>query len=133
MHATPRSLSTPLSFWVSAGIVAHTLWTSAAPAMVYPLYAHEWNLTPTVTTAIFAVYPIVVVAMLVLFGDLSDFIGRRTTMLLGSDRPSSAYSSSRSRPMWRRSSSAASSWGSGSDFRLDLLLRLSRNSRALVE
>jgi predicted MFS family arabinose efflux permease len=71
------------SFWVSAGVVAHTLWTSAAPAMTYPLYASLWRLTPTVTTAIFAIYPVVVVSVLCVFGDISDVIGRRATMLLG--------------------------------------------------
>ncbi|MGP4669515.1 MFS transporter [Agrobacterium pusense] len=76
-------LSDAHAFWVCAGVVAHTLWTSAAPAMTYPLYAQQWNLTPTVTTAIFAVYPIVVVVILLLFGDVSDFFGRRITMLVG--------------------------------------------------
>lgn len=76
-------LSQPASFWVAAGIVAHTLWTSAAPAMVYPLYAAQWHLTPTITTTIFAIYPIVAVATLIIFGDLSDHIGRRMTMLCG--------------------------------------------------
>ena len=71
------------SFWVSAGVVTHIFWTSAAPAMTYRLYAEQWHLTPTVTTGIFAVYPIVVVAVLVGFGDLSDHIGRRLVMLLG--------------------------------------------------
>ncbi len=71
------------SFWVSAGVVAHTLWTSAAPAVTYRLYAEEWHLTHATTTAIFAIYPIVVVAVLVGFGDVSDHIGRRATMLLG--------------------------------------------------
>jgi predicted MFS family arabinose efflux permease len=71
------------SFWVSAGVFAHIFWTSAAPAMTYRLYAEQWHLTPTVTTGIFAVYPIVVVAVLVGFGDLSDHIGRRLAMLLG--------------------------------------------------
>jgi hypothetical protein len=71
------------SFWVSAGVVTHIFWTSAAPAMTYRLYAEQWHLTPTATTAIFAVYPIVVVAVLIGFGDLSDHIGRRFTMLLG--------------------------------------------------
>ncbi len=33
------------SFWVSAGVVGHTLWTSAAPAMTYPLYAAQWHLS----------------------------------------------------------------------------------------
>ncbi len=78
-HALTRSAS----FWVAAAVVTHTLWTSAAPTMTYPFYAAEWHLTPTVTTGIFAIYPVVVVAMLILFGDLSDHIGRRATMLLG--------------------------------------------------
>jgi hypothetical protein len=86
-RAAPRSdaytLSDGVSFWVAAAVVAHTLWTSAAPAMTYPLYAAQWGLTHTETTAIFAVYPIVVVAVLIGFGDISDYIGRRNTMLLG--------------------------------------------------
>jgi predicted MFS family arabinose efflux permease len=71
------------SLCVSAGVVAHTLWTSAAPAMAYRLYAQEWQLSHTVTAAIFAIYPIVVVAVLIGFGDISDHIGRRRTMLMG--------------------------------------------------
>jgi MFS family permease len=79
----PLVLGRRASFWVSAGVVAHTLWTSAAPAMTYRLYADEWHLTHTVTTGIFAIYPIVVVTILIIFGGISDHIGRRTTMLLG--------------------------------------------------
>ncbi len=71
------------SYWVAAGVVAHTLWTSAAPAMTYPLYAAEWHLSHAVITAIFAIYPVAIVAILVGFGDLSDYIGRRATMLIG--------------------------------------------------
>ena len=76
-------LSRRASFWVSAGVVAHTLWTSAAPAMVYRIYAEQWHLAVTTTTAIFAIYPIVVVLTLLGFGDLSDHIGRRAAMLIG--------------------------------------------------
>ena len=71
------------SLLVSAGVVSHTLWTSAAPALTYGLYAREWHLTHTVTAAIFAIYPISVVVMLVGFGSISDHIGRRATMLAG--------------------------------------------------
>src|SRR5260221_9145954 len=71
------------SLLVSAGVVSHTLWTSAAPALTYGLYAEEWHLTHTMTAGIFAVYPIVVVVMLVCFGGVSDQIGRRATMLAG--------------------------------------------------
>jgi hypothetical protein len=49
------------------------LWTSAAPAMTYPLFAEEWHLIHTVTTGVFAIYPIVVAAFLVGFGDVSDY------------------------------------------------------------
>jgi predicted MFS family arabinose efflux permease len=69
--------------WVSAAVVVHTLWTSAAPALVYRLYAQEWHLSHTVTAGIFAIYPIVVVAVLIGFGSISDYVGRRATMLAG--------------------------------------------------
>src|ERR1700734_420452 len=71
------------SLLVSAGVVSHTLWTSAAPALTYGLYAQEWHLTHTATAAIFAIYPIGVVVMLIGFGGISDQIGRRATMLAG--------------------------------------------------
>src|SRR6202040_728309 len=71
------------SFWVAAAVVAHTLWTSAAPSMTYPLYASEWSLTRTATAAIFAVFPLVVVAVLLFSGGISDYIGRRSTILIG--------------------------------------------------
>ncbi|EJJ28818.1 MFS transporter [Rhizobium sp. CF142] len=71
------------SFLTAAAVVAHTIWTSAAPALTYPLYAQEWHLTTFTTTAIFAIYPVFVVLMLVVFGNVSDYIGRREAMLLG--------------------------------------------------
>lgn len=79
----PLVLGRRASLLVSAGVVGHTLWTSAAPALTYGLYAEEWHLTHTMTAAIFAVYPICVVVVLTGFGGVSDQIGRRATMLGG--------------------------------------------------
>src|SRR5258708_40150188 len=71
------------SLLVSAGVVGHTLWTSAAPALTYRLSAQEWHLTHTVTAGIFAIYPIGVVVLLVGFCGIFDQIGRPATMLAG--------------------------------------------------
>ena len=103
-------LGRQVSFWVSAGVVAHTLWTSAAPAMTYRLYAEEWHLTHTVTTGIFAIYPIVVVTILIIFGDISDHIGRRTTMLVGLGASLIGRSCSLSRRTYYGSSLVVPSW-----------------------
>ncbi|WP_431278349.1 MFS transporter [Leifsonia poae] len=70
-------------FWTAAAVAGVALWTSAAPTTAYPLYASTWHLTAAVTTAIFAVYPIVLVVFLLIFGQVSDFIGRRNAMLIG--------------------------------------------------
>jgi len=77
------TLSTRGSFWTAASVAGLALWASAAPTVVYPLYAAEWQVTPSVTTAIFAIYPIVLVPVLIVFGNLSDFIGRRAVILIG--------------------------------------------------
>jgi predicted MFS family arabinose efflux permease len=87
MAPTTTSPGTPLgrraSFWTAAAVAALALWTSGAPSVSYPLYAAEWHLTTTTTNAIFAVYPIVLVLVLVVLGDLSDHIGRRASIVLG--------------------------------------------------
>lgn len=77
------SLSTRGSFWTAASVAGLALWASAAPTVVYPLYAAEWHVAPTVTTAIFAIYPAVLVPVLIVFGNLSDVIGRRAVILIG--------------------------------------------------
>src|ERR1700754_778075 len=83
LATTMRPLSRRGGFWTAAAVAGISLWTSAAPTTTYPLYASAWHLTPTATTAIFAVYPVVLVVFLLVFGQLSDYIGRRATMLYG--------------------------------------------------
>jgi MFS family permease len=78
-----HSLGQRSSFWVAAAVAGVALWTSGAPTVTYPLYAAQWHLTHTTTTAIFALYPVVLVCVLVVAGDLSDHIGRRAAILLG--------------------------------------------------
>ena len=41
------------SFWTAASVAGLALWASGAPTVVYPLYAEEWQLQPSVTSAIF--------------------------------------------------------------------------------
>ncbi len=76
-------LSRRAAFWTAASVLTLCLWASAAPSLVYPVYATQWGLTPTVTTAVFSTYPVVLVLVLVTFGNISDHIGRRATILIG--------------------------------------------------
>lgn len=75
--------SARFAFWISAAVVAHTLWTSAAPSMIYPLYAAQWKLTMTVLAVIFGLYPLSVVLTMLLSAGLSDRVGRKRVMLAG--------------------------------------------------
>lgn len=78
-----RVLSARGSFVVAAAVVVLALWSSGSPAMVYPVYALEWGLSPLVTTSVFAVYPVALVVVLVVFGSLSDHLGRRALLVAG--------------------------------------------------
>jgi len=66
--------------------------------MTYPLFAEEWHLTHTVTTGS-SHLSYVVAAVLVGFGDVSDYVGRRAAILWGVAPRSLAPSCSRWRPM----------------------------------
>lgn len=71
------------SFWTAASVAMLALWASGAPSIIYPVYAHDWGLTPTVITLVFAVYPAALIIVMLVFGTVSDYIGRRTTLLAG--------------------------------------------------
>ncbi|MBB5867489.1 MFS family permease [Allocatelliglobosispora scoriae] len=56
------------------------LWTSGAPAMVYPIYAEQPGVTELTTTALFSTYPVALVATLIACGAMSDLVGRRRVL-----------------------------------------------------
>lgn len=78
-----RTLSRSASSGLVAAVLALSLWASGAPAMVYPVYVDRWGATPLTTTALFSTYPVALVVTLVLFGSVSDVLGRRRVLLAG--------------------------------------------------
>ncbi|OUE20359.1 Inner membrane transport protein YajR [Clavibacter michiganensis] len=71
------------SFGVAAGVLVLSLGAIGAPAMLYPAFSALWGTGPVVTTALFAVYPVALVVVMVAGGGLSDRFGRRRLMLAG--------------------------------------------------
>ncbi|MBN6056826.1 MFS transporter, partial [Nonomuraea sp. RK-328] len=70
---------------LAPAILAFTFWATmagtTAPTPLYPLYEHAFGFGPFTVTVIFAVYAFGVVAGLLLFGRLSDEIGRRPVLM----------------------------------------------------
>src|SRR5579859_6293517 len=49
---------------------------SAAASPLYPVYQAQYRFSPATLTAVFAVYVLVLLATLVFFGSVSDYLGR---------------------------------------------------------
>ncbi|MGP4016745.1 MFS transporter [Saccharopolyspora sp. 5N708] len=75
------SLSRPASFWFVGTLYAVFLMASTAPSPMYAIYQQRWHFTTTVLTEVFAVYAVAILLALLLFGSLSDHIGRRPVLL----------------------------------------------------
>lgn len=71
------------AFLAAASVLALVLWSSGAPSTLYPSYAEKWDLAPVVITSVFATYPLTLIVVLPLFGNLSDLYGRRLVMIGG--------------------------------------------------
>lgn len=56
---------------------------AAAPTPFYPVLAERLGLTPVLMTSVFAVYAVALLAALLVFGSISDHVGRKPVVMVG--------------------------------------------------
>jgi predicted MFS family arabinose efflux permease len=74
------SLSRKSAFVLLASAVLTLLASSSAPTPLYATYQAHWGFSDTTLTVIFGVYAVAVLLSLLVFGSLSDHIGRRPVL-----------------------------------------------------
>lgn len=85
-HATSRAagerfgrvtLSRTAGFWLATVVFFLVFAVAAAPAPLYGVYQAEWKFSAIVLTAVFAIYALFLLVTLLIFGSVSDHLGRR--------------------------------------------------------
>jgi MFS family permease len=79
--ARPWQLSPPASFGLLASIVLFFLAGSSAPTPLYSVYQAAWGFSPVTVTVVFGIYAVAVLVTLLMFGSLSDYVGRRPVLI----------------------------------------------------
>ena len=65
------------AFWLVAAALFLLLFASGAASPLYSVYQAQWRFSATTLTAVFAVYVLALLVALLVFGSLSDYLGRR--------------------------------------------------------
>ena len=68
-------------FWLVAGVLVLSLFAATAPSPLYRVYQHQLRFSALTLTAIFAVYSVAVLVTLLVFGSVSDYVGRRPVIV----------------------------------------------------
>lgn len=71
------------AYWLISLALGLAVMGTNVPSPLYEVYAREWGFSSGVVTLIFAVYCLVLIASLLLFGRFSDELGRRRVLLVG--------------------------------------------------
>src|ERR1700691_6142114 len=69
------------AFWLVAGVFCLMFFTAGAPTPLYGVYQAQLRFSATTLTAIFAIYALVLLFTLLVFGSVSDYLGRRPVIL----------------------------------------------------
>ena len=65
------------AFWLVAAVLPLLLAAAGGPSPLYRVYQAEWRFSAITLTEVFAVYALSLLATLLVFGSLSDYLGRR--------------------------------------------------------
>src|SRR5690349_21761648 len=77
----PRRLAGAGAFWLVALAFLVVLVGPTMPTPLYVIYQAKWGFSATTLTLVFATYAAGVLTSLLLFGRLSDEVGRRSVLL----------------------------------------------------
>ncbi len=75
-------LSERSTFILYASVTVSFLAGSSAPTPLYPVYASLWGFSAVSVTAVFGIYALFVLSSLLVFGRISDHIGRRPVLIV---------------------------------------------------
>ena len=75
-------LSNKASFALLVSMIVAFVSGSSAPTPLYPVYQAAWGFSPIAVTVVFGIYAVAVLATLLVFGSLSDYIGRRPVLIV---------------------------------------------------
>jgi predicted MFS family arabinose efflux permease len=67
--------------WLVAGVLVLSLFAATAPSPLYRVYQDQLRFSALTLTAIFAVYSVAVLITLLMFGSVSDYVGRRPVIV----------------------------------------------------
>ncbi|HXC38188.1 MAG TPA: MFS transporter [Burkholderiales bacterium] len=82
--APSATLSPAMAFYLQVSIAVSFLAGSSAPTPLYSTYQAHWGFSSIMVTVVFGVYALAVLAALLVFGSLSDYIGRRPVLIAAS-------------------------------------------------
>src|SRR5260370_23412995 len=85
--APPRAAA----FWLVAGVLCLLFFAAAAPTPLYGIYRAQLRFSATTLTAVFAIYALVLLLTLLVFGSVSDYLGRRRVILAALTVTAGAY------------------------------------------
>ena len=71
-----RTLPPAAAFWILAGLFLMVFFASAAASPLYEVYQARFHFSAITLTAVFAVYVLVLLITLLVFGSVSDYLGR---------------------------------------------------------
>src|ERR1700731_4584940 len=71
------------AFWLVAGGFFLLFFAAAAASPLYGVYQAQWRFSAATLTSVFAAYALLLLVTLLVFGSVSDYLGRRHVIVVG--------------------------------------------------